>query len=362
MSIQFILFLSFSSLVFSTFAQPVKSIPGEPQFHISDSGRILNNPPFKNCHAATIVETGKDTLLYAWFGGDYEGAKNVSIWGCFRYMNKKDQWGQLTLLAQGKDDSGAQPCWNPVLFKTSKGVIFLDYKVGPNPRDWWAERKTSYDNGKTWYAAKRLPSPFLGPIKNKPVQLKNETILYPSSIESKDQHSWTIHLEKTDAEGDHWQYISIDCDSFGVIQPTILKYGNDSLQMLCRSKQNTIVQTWSFDQGRTWSLLTALALPNPNSGIDAVTLNNGWQLLVYNPMLSGKEWWAGRSVLKVAISKNGRDWKDIATLEDHNAGEYSYPAIIQDSRNRIHIAYTDNRKNIKFVDIILIEKNNNIKL
>lgn len=320
--------------------------------NLVDSGRIFSRAPFKNSHAATIVETGKDTLLYAWFGGDHEGAKNVSIWGRFRYLNQQDQWGEIMRLATGQDSSGKpQACWNPVLFKTANGLIFLDYKVGPNPRQWWAERKLSQDNGKTWSTAMRLPAPFLGPIKNKPFQLKNGTILYPSSTESLDEKSWEIHLESTGSNGGNWQYIPIECDSFGVIQPSLLQYGKDSLQMLCRSRQNTIVQIWSFDQGRTWSPLTKLKLPNPNSGIDAVSLKNGWQLLVYNPMLAGKDWWAGRSNLKVAISRNGLDWKDIATLESHVEGEYSYPAVIQDSRNIIRIAYTENRQYIKYVDL-----------
>lgn len=335
-----------------SFAQPVKNNAAATGFHITDSGSIFNNPPFKSCHAATITETGKDTLLYAWFGGDHEGAKNVVIWGCYRYTNQKNQWGQLQILASGQDASGTtQPCWNPVLFKTAAGVLLLDYKVGPNPREWWAERKVSYNNGKTWSPAKRLQAFFLGPIKNKPLQLKNGKILYPSSTESLDEKSWQIHLETTDAAGNNWQYIAIDGDSFGVIQPTLLQYGGDTLQMLCRSRQNTIVQTWSFNNGRTWSPLKQLAIPNPNSAIDAVTLRNGWQLLVYNPMLSGKDWWTGRSILKVAISKNGIGWKDIIRLEDHVKGEYSYPAVIQDSKNVIRLAYTDNRKNIKFVDI-----------
>jgi len=348
------LFFFFSFCSASVFAQPVTSGTGEPRFRIVDSGRIFNNPPFQSCHAATIVETGKDTLLYAWFGGDYEGAKNVCIWGCYRYPQQK-QWGPILLLAKGQDLAGnAQACWNPVLFKTAGGVLLLDYKVGPNPREWWAERKISFDRGQTWSSSKHLPPPFLGPIKNKPVQLQSGKILYPSSTESRDEKSWQIHLESTDAGGNTWQYTPIDCDTFDVIQPSILTYGDDSVQMLCRSKQNTIVQTWSFDKGNTWSALRPLGLPNPNSGIDAVSLGNGWQLLVYNPMPSGKNWWAGRSVLKLALSKNGYDWKDIATLENHTSGEYSYPAVIQDSRNVIRIAYTDERKNIKFADLEVV--------
>jgi predicted neuraminidase len=351
LKLTFATFLLFSVCTVHAFAQSTNDTSAAAQFKIIDSGKIFNNPPFKNCHAVTIVETAPGTFLYAWFGGDQEGAKNVCIWGCYRYTNQQKQWGEIILLAKGQDSSGvAQPCWNPVLFKTAAGVLSLDYKVGPNPREWWAERKISNNNGRTWSASVRLPSPFLGPIKNKPVQLSSGTILYASSTESKDE-SWQIHLETSDAESTQWQYIAIECGRFDVIQPTILTYGDEWLQMLCRSKQNTIVQTWSYDKGATWSNLAPVNLPNPNSGIDAVTLRNGLQLLVYNPMKSGKDWSAGRSVLKVAVSKNGHNWEDILTLEDHTTGEYSYPAVIQDSRGVIRIAYTDDRKNMKFVDL-----------
>jgi alpha-L-fucosidase len=351
--VRFVLFLIviFSVIKGSILAQSSKKIIKQPHFQIVDSGNVFQSAPFKACHASTIVETGKDTLLYAWFGGDHEGAKNVEIWGCYRYLNQIGQFGNVFQLAKGKDDSGQQPCWNPVLFKAKDGTLFLDYKVGPNPREWWAERRISTNNGKTWSDAKRLPAPFLGPIKNKPIQLSDETILYPSSTESKESNRWEIHLERTDGKGDGWQYIRINCDSFEVIQPSILSYGNDTLQLLCRSKQNVIVQTWSFDKGVTWTSLTALDLPNPNSGIDAVSLSNGWKLLVYNPASAGSDWWTGRSVLKVALSKNGSGWKDVLTLEQHASGEYSYPAIIQDSRGVIHIAYTGDRKTIKYTDL-----------
>ncbi len=87
-------------------------------------------------------------------------------------------------------------------------------------------------------------------------------------------------------------------DTFGVIQPSTLQYPGNKLQLLCRSRQNYVIQTWSEDNGLSWSPLTKTDLPNPNSGTDAVSLQNGLQMLVYNPLAAGKEWWEGRSKLK----------------------------------------------------------------
>lgn len=99
--------------------------------------------------------------------------------------------------------------------------------------------------------------------------------------------------------------------------------------------------------------LPKTSLPNPNSGIDAVSLPNHLQLLVYNPLATGKNWWEGRSVLKLAASYDGLQWSDIYTFEDKKSGEYSYPAIIYDEAGNIDITYTDNRTKIRFVKLRL---------
>jgi hypothetical protein len=53
----------------------------------------------------------------------------------------------------------------------------LFYKVGPSPQTWWGMLRTSTDGGRTWSEARRLPEGIYGPIKNKPVQLADGTIL-----------------------------------------------------------------------------------------------------------------------------------------------------------------------------------------
>ena len=129
----------------------------------------------------------------------------------------------------------------------------------------------------------------------------------------------------------------------GVIQPTILTYADNRLQMLCRTRgKGFIAESWSQDGGRTWSEMTLTSLLNPNSGIDAATLRDGRQLLVFNNTPKG------RSPLNVAVSSDGKQWSTVLILES-KPGEYSYPAVIQASDGRVHITYTYLRKSIKHV-------------
>ena len=86
--------------------------------------------------------------------------------------------------------------------------------------------------------------------------------------------------------------------------------------------------------------MTLTSLPNPNSGLDAVTLKDGRHLLVYNHTTKG------RSPLNVAVSTNGTEWQAALVLESA-PGEYSYPAVIQTSDGLVHITYTWKRQRVR---------------
>lgn len=316
---------------------------------------ILTDPPFQSCHASTITAISKNKLMAAWFAGKQEGSNDVGIWIA---VNEDGKWGAPKEIANGIiNDTLRYPCWNPVLFKTKAGKLFLFYKAGKNPREWWGMMITSTNNGKSWSAPEKLPEGMLGPIKNKPIQLKNGDILYPSSTESLDEKEWHIHLEKSDKNGQNWSRIPINNDTFGVIQPSILQYPHDSLQLISRSRHNFLVECWSKDNGATWGPLRLTTLPNPNAGADALTLKNGIRILVYNPLFKGQEWWEGRSKLYVAASEDGINWKNIFSLENGDKGEFSYPAVIQAEDQTVHITYTADRKNIRHVVLQVRKKN-----
>lgn len=321
----------------------------QTKWQVVSQALLFTDAPFKNCHASTIVQTSKGDLLVACFGGTAESKPDVCIYGGFV---SPDGSVKPVLLADGVvNDSIRYPCWNPVLLQKQDGQLVLFYKVGPNTVKWWGMYKTSDDNGLHWSAARRLPDGFLGPIKNKAIQLADGSILCPSSVELANGH-WRSHIEAATPDLKRWTFIPIDtASSFDVIQPTLLRYDKGNTQVLCRSKQGSVVEAWSKNDGYTWNPLSRSGLSNPNSGIDAVTLADGKQLIVYNPGTPGKNWWNGRAVLKVAMCTDGEHWKDILTLENGTDQEYSYPAIIQTSDGLIHITYTYQRTNIKQVVI-----------
>lgn len=293
---------------------------------------------FPGCHASTVIQI-KDGLLAAWFGGTAEKNPDVGIW-ISHCINGK--WTKPVEVANGiQHKSKRYPCWNPVLFNTGKEVL-LFYKVGPSPSLWWGEMITSPDKGNTWSRHFRLPEDIYGPVKNKPVLLQNGVLLCPSSTEN---DGWRVHMEMTSDNGLSWERTpALNSREKGAIQPTLLLHKGARIQMLCRSTGNSILSSWSDDNGQSWSELTPTPLPNPNSGIDAVTLKDGRQLLVYNHIVKG------RNVLNVAVSEDGNEWEAAALLENDQTGrEYSYPAVIQTNDGLIHITYTWNRKLIKHV-------------
>lgn len=302
------------------------------------------------CHAST-VEVSNGVVIASWFGGTEEKNKDVGIW-----VSRKTNgsWSTPVEVVNGvQDETTRYPCWNPVLFKPKGGPLYLYYKVGPSPQEWWGLYMTSNDDGKTWSEPVDLPKDILGPIKNQPIQLADGTILSPSSLETK-SGDWTSHLEISTDLGKTWTSSGPlnDPKEFGAIQPVVLNYGDGKLQLLSRTKNEVVSQNWSNDNGKTWDKMTATSLPNPNSGVDGVTLQDGRQLLVYNPTGTN---WGDRVPLSIGLSTDGKNWDRVLDLEplrentDKEGEEYSYPTVIQAEDGMVHIVYTWNRKTVKYI-------------
>ena len=307
---------------------------------------IYTKAPYPSCHSATIVET-PNGLVAAWFGGTHERHPDVGIWVSHL---KGGQWTPSEEVANGiQNDTLRYPTWNPVLYQVPNGELMLFYKVGPKPSEWWGMLIRSTDGGKTWSKPEALPEGFIGPVKNKPVLLKDGTLICPSSVEG---NGWKDHFEMTKDFGSTWEKTGPINDGkiYNAIQPTILIYKDGSLQALSRTRNRVISSSWSNDNGKTWSLMKPSGLPSNNSGIDGVSLADGTQLVVYNHVKTPANAPKGyRTPLNVAVSKDGKHWEAALVLEDSEISQYSYPAVIQTSDGLVHIVYTWRRERIKHV-------------
>jgi predicted neuraminidase/lysophospholipase L1-like esterase len=299
---------------------------------------------YQSVHAADLLELEDGTLLVTFFGGEREGASNVEAW-----VSRKPPGGTWSAPDNATDDD--ETLYNPVLFQPRGGDVMLFYK-SPGIDD--GNVATSSDGGLTWGNHQQLPDGLVGPIVNKPVQLDDGTIISGSSTQGGGKR---IHVERSTDNGQTWTKIPIDAFEHGVIQPTILVHSQTELQLLMRtndSSDNAKMPTcWSYDAGLTWSSIEEGPLPNNNSAIDAVTLDDGRHLLVYNHSTRNREGTGrkGRGILTVAVSSDGLNWEAALVLDyrDNGDEQYSYPAVIQTKDGLVHVAYSWHRKRIKHV-------------
>jgi cyclophilin family peptidyl-prolyl cis-trans isomerase len=184
----------------------------------------------------------------------------------------------------------------------------------------------------------------IGPVKNRPLELPDGTILCGSSTE---HEGWRVHFETTKDKGATWTATPPinDGKSAGLIQPALLREGTRWIIALMRSDAGRVYESRSADGGETWSPPAPTVFPNPNSGLDAVTLRDGRHILAYNPVTEG------RGVLAVAVWAAGIGWRRVLTLEEEKGAEFSYPAVIQRRDGRVHVTYTWKRLGIRHVVI-----------
>jgi predicted neuraminidase len=310
---------------------------------------IAESMPTPSCHASTVIEVRPGELMAAWFGGSDEGRPDVAIWGAHK---QNGHWQAPVELVREPNAA----TYNPVLFRSGDGVLWLYYKFGTSPSTWTAGRLFSRDDGRTWTAPEHLPAGLYGPIRAKPLLLPGGVIVSGTSVES--YHSWAAWIERSTDNGKSWtrhgpivapaSRVPGAETTHGIIQPVVVPMKGKHLRLYARSTATIgrICVADSHDAGITWTAARTIDLPNPNSGIDAVRLKDGRFVMIYNHTAKG------RTPLNLAVSTDGDHWKPFHDLETE-PGEYSYPAMVQGSDGSLHITYTWQRKRIKYVNFPL---------
>ncbi|MDH4189564.1 MAG: exo-alpha-sialidase [Betaproteobacteria bacterium] len=308
-------------------------------------------------HSVAAVDLPGHGPLAFWYAGTREGASDSVIYAS-AFDAASNSWGAERIVV-GREaleravQRSIRKIGNPTVLRDEEGRLWLFF-VSASVGGWAGSAinlTRSGDGGQHWEAPRRLiTSPFL----NLSTLVKGAPVLYvDGSIGLPVYHEFI---------GKFGELLRVSRDG-RVLAKRRLDWGKASLQPVVLPRSETeavafmryagkppgrVLVLRTADAGHTWSEPARSALPNPNSGIDALRLDDGGLLLAFN----NRE--ASRDNLSLAHSRDeGNSWRVIHAVEDvpantsANPVEFSYPWLLRTEDRAIHLLYTVDKKSIR---------------
>jgi len=351
---------------------------------------IQNNPIFplqqKHVHSSSIIECPNGDLLACWFYGSGErSADDVVIQGA-RLTKGGSKWSPVFLMADTPDF----PDCNPVLFVDQKERLWLfwiavrankwehsilkyrlssDYQQPGTPKwDWqdiillkpgdafaetieavfkeliteepmWAEYAPLYSTMIIEAAKDKAKRQTGWMTRTHPIALPSGRILLP--LYSDGFNVCLVAI--SDDTGRHWR-AGRPIVGLGPIQPSIVRKKDGTLVAYMRDSGNApyrVLISTSTDDGESWSPAIDTNIPNPGSSLEAIALQDGRWVMVYNDTEQG------RHSMAVALSDDeGKTWKWKRHIgkSDDRTKSYAYPSLIQAKDGMLHLTYSYTEK------------------
>jgi predicted neuraminidase len=321
--------------------------------------RFASHDKTASVHSAAVVEISGGRLRGFWYGGSHEHAKDVAIYTSV-FDPEKGLWSPEIALVTREDTQRhlnryIKKLGNVVVLKDRNGYVWLFY-VSVSVGRWSGSAinlTISKDDGETWSPPRRLiSSPFFNLstlVKGPPLLLEDGTIGLPVYHEFIGRFGELLRLDRTGK----------------VIQKTRLSWGTSSLQpvIIPRTTMDAvglmrysgpsprrILSLRTTDGGFQWSQPVKTDLPNPNSAVAGIRLDNGALLLTFNDSEDA------RDDLALAYRQSDADaWRIIYHFEKETAvpggqtPEFSYPSLIRTLNGDYHLLYTWHRNRIKHI-------------
>lgn len=369
--------------------------------------------PTVQSHAANLMTLPDGRLGCVWFGGTQEGVPDISVW----FATLAPGAGAWSAPRRLSDDP-ARSEQNPILFPTPGGDLWLLWTAQHAGNQDTAEvrRRISTDSGETWGPVETLFPPAADGgvfVRQPPVVLSSGRWVLPVfrclSVPGQkwvgDRDDSAVML--SDDDGATWRQVLLP-GSTGCVHMNVQELGDGTLLALFRSRwADAVHASRSRDGGQTWEVPAPTELPNNNSSIQYVRLDDGRLALVYNhrraepgterrlslydeidddglapeqaaaPAPAAVEpapqegrrsafWGTPRAPMTLALSEDeGRSWHVLRDLDTGDGyclsnnsreglnREFSYPSIHQGPDGALHIAYTYFRQAIKYVRVEL---------
>ena len=298
-------------------------------------------------HASSMTLAPNGDLLVSWYGGSYESSDDEALYLARRRKGSRE-WDPPVMLLRNPQ----QPVGNAVIFTMGDGAIWIIWGriEASQPllgHSGWDTTRLMYrisrDNGLTWSADRLFPMETAGWLpRNLAIRLADGTIVVPVSDERKNRDLSFFLMTKDN--GATWtRSENIPNQQSQGEQPAVAQRRDGSLIAFLRTAPR-LLQSESFDNGKTWTPARLTGFKNPDAAISICALRNGNLILVWN----NNE--RGRSPLHIARSADGgKTWSQPLMLES-NPGEYSYPSVMQTPDLKIHVIYTYRRYSFKHLE------------
>jgi len=388
------------------------------QTHATDATRSVADipSPCVQAHAANLTVLKDGTLACVWFGGSMEGRSDINVF-MSRLAPNATQWSDPVQLS----NDPARSEQNPILCVMPHGQLWLLHtaQTSGHQDTSVARRRISLDNGLTWSPTEDLQGSPKGTFVRQPIKFQSDgswllPIFRCKPVPGK---AWDGSLDdsavlRSTDQGATWQLIDVP-GSLGCVHMNIVSASGHSqdrqLLAFFRSRwADHVYSTRSDDGGLTWQEPKPTTLPNNNSSIQALRLQDGRLAMIFNASSaanaterreslyddldehtsptsassSGTDtaiaeaaaetatskrqafWGAPRAPLTLAFSEDdGQTWPWQRNLEigdgwcmSNNSElqlnrEYSYPSITQTADGALHLAYTVFRQHIRHVRV-----------
>ena len=329
---------------------PPAVFPDQRKEPVFEAHWVSNNET-KEAHSASIaISDGKPVAV--WYGGTEEGHRDVAIFS----SSFDRKWSSPRVIADRYSTEQAlgryiRKVGNPNLYSWPDGRLGL-YYVSVSIGGWAASSinyMESIDQGVQWTSPIRLvTSPFLNIstlVRTKGLPLSDGGVQLPVYHEFLGKFSETLTLSSDLTVMDK---VRISRGKYS-LQPAITNLDESSAIGLLRysgDPPGRVLSVFSEDSGAHWSTPVRTELPNPDSAVSIINLENGYLLLALNDLEDG------RHRLSLAMG-SADEWTIVKVLEEETATnldheyEYSYPSMTIDPDGFIHLVYTWNQKRIK---------------
>ncbi|GAA1458376.1 sialidase family protein [Williamsia maris] len=368
---------------------------------------LLPAPAIQN-HAANLCVLPDGSMACVWFAGTQEGVPDISVWFS-RLDPGSSQWSDPVALSDDPNRSEQ----NPVLHVVDENEVWLlwtSQRAGDQDTARVC-RRISSDGGRSWADPTVLiPETEAGGVfvRQPPVRLPSNRLLLPIfHCVRLDGRRWVGDRDYSsvlvsDDNGDTWREVTVP-GSIGCVHMNIGRLSSGRLVAVYRSRwADHVYRSVSDDDGDTWTAPTPIDVPNNNSSIQLVVLDDDRLAMVFNeasaldatarrvslydeidpdggltdpavaaeaatPLDDGDArsafWGAPRAPMTVAISDDeGVTWpqrRDIETGDGYCLSnnsrdglnrEFSYPSIVAVD-GTLHIAFTRYRQAIEYVRV-----------